>query len=390
MGIRGATRRPGRSIAVVGILACGVFLIVAVGANRGSGQTTASWTTGGFDFVASTSAPILGDLGDANKLAAMGVKAPAGQSPRIVSIQTQQGDDASCINLNRPQRPQLWAVPPAAMAAHARFEFVDALAGATASRGGLSAWWLLTGNESDGAVPAIVDQTTADWSLHKSLGATISYTDERGSPFLVRIVGIVRPSILQGGVIISQRHFAERFPSNSGFRMFLIAAGTSQAGAVAREFGDSVALADAGFGLTPVAARLADLHEVEDTYLSIFQVLGGLGLALGAGGVGVLLLRNTWERRGELAVLRALGYRRKALVWMVLCEHGLLVAMGLAAGVVCAGAAIAPTIATRGSSLPWTSMAATVTMIVLVATASILAASIVAMGGPVTAALRDE
>ena len=34
LGLRNATRRSGRSLAIIGLLACGVFMVVAVGANR--------------------------------------------------------------------------------------------------------------------------------------------------------------------------------------------------------------------------------------------------------------------------------------------------------------------------------------------------------------------
>ena len=37
------------------------------------------------------------------------------------------------------------------------------------------------------------------------------------------------------------------------------------------------------------------------------QALGRLGLLLGAVGLAIVLLRGVWERRGELALLRALG-----------------------------------------------------------------------------------
>src|SRR5439155_14382199 len=92
------------------------------------------------------------------------------------------------------------------------------------------------------------------------------------------------------------------------------------------------ALADHGFTLTPSADRLESYLAVENTYLSTFQALGGLGLLLGALGLAVVLVRSVWERRGELALLRALGYRRGALGWLVLAENGFLLALGLGVG----------------------------------------------------------
>ena len=54
--------------------------------------------------------------------------------------------------------------------------------------------------------------------------------------------------------------------------------------------------------------RLAAFHRVENTYLSTFQALGGLGLLLGTVGLSAIMFRNVLERRRELALLRAVGY----------------------------------------------------------------------------------
>ena len=44
------------------------------------------------------------------------------------------------------------------------------------------------------------------------------------------------------------------------------------------------------------------------------------------------LLRSVWERRGELALLRALGYRRAALGRLVFAENVFLLCAGLLIG----------------------------------------------------------
>ena len=92
------------------------------------------------------------------------------------------------------------------------------------------------------------------------------------------------------------------------------------------------ALDSRGVTITPAQERLAAYLAVENTYLSTFQVLGGFGLLLGALGLAVVLLRNVWERRGELALLRALGYRRRALGWLVFAENAALLAARIRGG----------------------------------------------------------
>ena len=82
------------------------------------------------------------------------------------------------------------------------------------------------------------------------------------------------------------------------------------------------------------------------------QTLGGLGLLLGTIGLAAVLIRNALERRRELALLRAVGYRRSHLSLMLMAENGLLLVSGLATGTVTALVAIVPALVSRGSPLP--------------------------------------
>src|SRR4029077_20577025 len=122
------------------------------------------------------------------------------------------------------------------------------------------------------------------------------------------------------------------FPSESGYRAFLLDATASQTGAVAATL--TRALQDAGLELTPATERLARFNAVQNTYLDTFQVLGGLGLLLGSVGLGIVVLRNVLERRGELALLIAVGFRRRRVQKLVLAEHAGLLGLGVVIGVV--------------------------------------------------------
>ena len=66
-----------------------------------------------------------------------------------------------------------------------------------------------------------------------------------------------------------------------------------------------------------------------------------------------MLLRGVWERRGELALLRALGFRRITLGWLVLAENGFLLIIGLVIGAISALAAVGPHLFGQGGQVPW-------------------------------------
>jgi len=101
------------------------------------------------------------------------------------------------------------------------------------------------------------------------------------------------------------------------------------------------------------ASRLQAYLAVENTYLATFQALGGLGLVLGAVGLAIILLRGVWERRGELALLRALGFGSARLAWLVLAENLALLVLGLAAGTAAALVSVAPHLAGAGAHVLW-------------------------------------
>ena len=376
VGMRGAARLPGRSLTTVSVLATGVFMIVSVSAFRHDPREDAhkrSSGTGGFALFAQATLPVYEDLSTPEAQAAFGLDRQVMKSVSVVGMRVREGDDASCLNLNRAQQPRLLAVRPAELQ----------------QRGAFAAKWeLLDQPQADGAVPTIGDEATVRWALGKKAGDTLAYVDERGNTFQLRIVAVIRNSILQGSLIISERNFIERFPSVSGHRVLLVDAAPENSAAVADQL--SRALRDRGLEVVPAWRRLVDFQEVENTYIAIFQALGGLGLLLGSFGLGIVVLRNVLERRSELALLQAVGFRRGELERLVLSEHWLLIVLGLAIGVAAALLAVLPALLSPETQPPWSII---VPVLALLASGGLLwtwLATLAALRGELLPALRNE
>ena len=161
----------------------------------------------------------------------------------------------------------------------------------------------------------------------------------------------LKNSVFQGSVLISEKAFSEHFPSESGSRVFLVDTPAIQIEQVSKNI--DRALRDFGIELVPAAIRLAEFNRVQNTYLSIFLLLGGLGLLLGSFGMGLIVARNVLERRGELALFRAVGIRKHTLHMMLLIEHLLMFGIGLICGVISSFIAVLPVLLHRGTDVPF-------------------------------------
>ena len=142
--------------------------------------------------------------------------------------------------------------------------------------------------------------------------------------------------------------------------------------------------------LTPAADRLNAFNAVQNTYLDTFQVLGGLGLLLGSVGLGVVVLRNVLERRGELALLAAVGYPRRVLRRLVLAEHAVLQALGLSLGVLAGLVAVLPSLLSPSARLSYLPLAATLALVFVSGLFWTWAAARLALRGELLPALRNE
>lgn len=384
LALRGISRRRFRSLTTIALLACGSFLIVAVGINRL--EPAADWSrrasgTGGFALMGETALPVYQDLNSEAGKAFYGLDDLTNIT--FVPMRLRQGDDASCLNLNRAQVPRLLGVRPEMLAQRGAFRF------ARGPRSQEPPWLSLRRDPSDDAVPAIGDQASIQWALGKKVGDIIEYTDERGRTFPVRLVGSLANSILQGYLLIDEAEFVARFPSESGYRMFLIDAPSNQAAQEASAL-LTRAMRDAGMELTSTTRRLEALNAVQNTYLSTFQVLGGLGLILGSAGLGVVVLRNVFERRGELAVFLALGFRSGLLKRLVFGEHCALLLAGASIGLVAAAIAVLPVLMTPGGSLPYASLGLTLGAMLANGLLWAWLATAWALRGPLLDSLRNQ
>ena len=391
LGARNAMHRPGRSITCIALIASAAFIVISMEAFRkdpGEVSLRRDSGTGGYPLIAESALPVVYDPDSEAGRDALGI--PRTEFPDLAGLiftpfRVRPGDDTSCLNLYTPQEPRILGATHAFLAA-GRFSFQDSLAATPEQR--RNPWLLLESGNEDGAIPVIGDANTIQYILHLGLGRELTVRGDGGKPARLRIVAALRDSVLQGELVISEADFLRIFPSQEGYRFFLLEAPGAESAAMAQRLMER--LGNWGFSVESAHERLGAYHRVENTYLSTFQSLGALGLILGTAGMATVLLRNVLERRAELSLLRAVGYRKAVLAGIILAENAALLAGGLGIGLVSSMLAIMPALQARGLTFPFLMAGLILGGVMIVGLAASVLAVKAALRSPLLDALRSE
>jgi ABC-type antimicrobial peptide transport system permease subunit len=374
---RNARANPGRSLLTVSLVAIASFLLIAVECFR---RPTPPDSWQGFTQIAEADVPLYRTFGTGEgfeelitnlekRYAEMpGDGTPAERADHakarldgllVMPLRSHSGDDASCLNLFQASTPGVVGLP-----------------------GPL--FGKLTSDLGNADTPAVVEQNTLMWMLKSSVGKSITLPDGDGKPVPFRFAATISDSPFQRELLIREDHFKGIYPREDGYRTFLLSMPN----------GDVSDLLETGFAangmtVTPIRDRIVGFQAVIGAYLTLFQVLGGLGLLLGLAGLAVVLVRGVWERAGEFALLQALGYPATVIRRLVLVENLTLLGLGLALGIVAALAAVAPHVAV-GGSIPGVRLGVLLGSFAVVGTVTTWLATRLALGRPLIAGLRGD
>ncbi len=342
LALKNGALNQGRSIAVIALLALGSFTILITGANRktfyGLDASNDSGT-GGYLLWAESTMPVLHNLNELE-----GVESDW-QFSQFFNL---EGDDASCLNLNLVNQPQLLGINSREFDERKSFGFVKLAAAVDAEH----PWLELVNSKTEKIVSAYVDQTVLTWGLKKKVGDTLFYLSEAGERLSLIVKGGLKSSIFQGNVLIDQAQFRKYFPSVGGSKIMLIDAESNQQEAVETYLNSE--LTDFGIEVTGASDRLAEFNSVTNTYLTVFMILGGLGVLIGTIGLGIVLLRNLLERRHELALLQSLGFTKNKILKIIFLENFFLLIAGMVIGSLAAAIGMLPSLLSTAFEIPGT------------------------------------
>ena len=275
--LKNAARQPGRSTTCIQTVSLACCIIVAVGVNRHDAPPESEYA-----FVAESALPLHHSLNTPEGRFELGFSEEDSEllsASEVIPFRVLPGEDVSCLNLYQPQKPQILGVSDNAL--------------------NDGPWIKLQPKRSHvHQVIGVGDEKSLRWILHHDPDEAFLIEDEFGKPLSLHL-HTLENSLFQSQLIISESNFKKYFPSQSGYQFFLIKTPLEVREKTAQILEKT--LGDYGFDLTSASARLASYRAVENTYISTFQSLGGLGVLLGTLGLALVLFRNIIERRGELA-----------------------------------------------------------------------------------------
>ena len=363
--LKNAARQPGRSKTCVTTISLACCIIVAVGANRHDAPPETEYA-----FVAESALPLHHSLNTPEGRFELGFSEKASEllsASEITPFRVLPGEDVSCLNLYQPQKPQILGMSDNALDVYP---------------------WNTLKVEGSHAnmIVALGDAKSLRWILHHDPKEIFLIQDEFGKSLYLHL-HTLENSLFQSQLILSESNFTKYFPSQSGYQFFLIKTPPALRQETAQVLEKT--LGDYGFDLTSASARLASYRAVENTYISTFQSLGGLGVLLGTFGLALILFRNIIERRGELATLRAFGFRRQLLSRMLFLESCFLLAVGMLIGIIAGLVAI---LGSQGHlpSFPWASLTITLLFIFGFGIIANAIAVAVALRSPLLSTLKSE
>jgi len=363
--IKNIARQTARSESCVITISLACCIIVAVGVNRQDAIPQSE-----FSFVAESSLPIHHDINTNEGRRKLGFSTEDStklSESEILSFRVLPGEDISCLNLFKPEKPQILGAPTGML--------------------NNDPWtYLKQMNFTHQTIPAIGDNNSLKWILQHNPNEDFIIDDETGKQLYLRI-NTIENSLYQSQLIISETNFLKFFPNESGYQFFLIKTPETYRSETSEILEKT--LTDFGFDVAAASDRLAGFRSVQNTYISTFQSLGGLGLLIGTFGMALVMIRNIIERKGELATLRAFGYNRKLLSGLLFFESSLLLIIGMLIGII---SGIVGIIAIQGGipSFPWISLSITLLFVLFFGIIANVFAVNIALRSPLIATLKSE
>ncbi|HYI14262.1 MAG TPA: FtsX-like permease family protein [Thermomicrobiales bacterium] len=161
---------------------------------------------------------------------------------------------------------------------------------------------------------------------------TVELIDPRsGQPHSVTVIGVIDASIGSlHGVYLNQATIDTIYGETSTTSYVMSLDDKDTAGDFAKDV--EAALLTNGVEGVSIADELKEMQKEEAGFMYIIEGFMGLGLFVGVAAVGVIAFRSVVERRQQIGMLRAMGWRRELISFSFVAESAFIVGLGILTG----------------------------------------------------------
>jgi putative ABC transport system permease protein len=153
------------------------------------------------------------------------------------------------------------------------------------------------------------------------------------TPATLTIIGVIDAKYGSlFGIYANQRTVDAIYPSMQVRSYFVALSDPERADTTAKAI--EAALLTNGVQATSIRDELKEAQSQATGFLYLFEGFMGLGLLVGVAAVGVIAFRAVVERRQQIGVLRAIGYRREMVARAFMIETGYVVGIAVLTGTV--------------------------------------------------------
>ena len=184
---------------------------------------------------------------------------------------------------------------------------------------------------TDPSLVVIPDHQQFGMPMPDALGVddTLELVAHDGSIIQKRIIATMNQSFVSG-IFMSEETARTEFNVTGNNLFFFSVAEGVDADEVGRELERE--LYPHGFRSIVVATLLKDILSMQYMFFDLFTGFMGLGLVVGIAGLGIISLRAVHERRLEIGVMRAIGFKRRMIQYAFLLENSFITIAGIVMG----------------------------------------------------------
>jgi putative ABC transport system permease protein len=189
----------------------------------------------------------------------------------------------------------------------------------------------------------------------------VYYSKGQGQPVIstnVTVAGVMSSFLFNGGIVGTSQLLWNSFRVGTGqFGFVKVTRGadpTFVANIMKKDF------ARLGMVTIVIPVIISNFIQIGQSFLGVFEAFLALGLVVGIAGLGIISIRSVVERRKEIGVLRAIGFRKNMILSAFLLENSYVALLGILIGIVL-GIDLGYAIATSPGSglsfvIPWLSL----------------------------------